>query len=699
MSQDALLEWRLEEEPPQQREEPPARHEFPSWLRWLLFWVTVVGLAISGILYARYQHAERVLQRDIQAELDRERQALRTGDMPILRSLLDPRAPTQWHGWREVEWKFLLGRDLPLQVREVYLLRPNVALAEVWGWPLVETAQVRLYRRTAGRWMWSAPRQADWGPFLDPAEFPCARIHAWQRDRATLQALAEDSERLCAAIARLMGASKARPRPDIFLNPEQGQPEAHLRDARLLLPSPWLLTLSRGRQVDALIRLINRMADARAGVDATLGMKRAILGGNEKKPSGRLGEEEIVKGITIPEAGMRIAYFRYRHGQVLVHFIGEEGTVGEGREWWQIYQQEGGRWHATPGNILIWGPKLYRRGECASITYRWTAREWVLEAWPLVQRMCERARQLFGTPLLAGTMDVLISPNPEQASSVQADVVVPDPVTWPAPVYRPLHLRLARRIAQSAIPYFLYVNSERRPPPFIEGLALAYFAPEVAWMTEERVSLRSDRLAAYTDPEAWASLEYTLPAISLGMYVREQWGEERLGEWLFLLYSGAMDTDILAQSAQLALGVSFTSLLQGWYLDVDPTMAARETWIERMRVALSDIIRFLGPASRVYVYAGGRPSLPGTARPGTPWRGLEGLVQDVPVNVRSATLSPSDVKARPDALHVQFFLPQSEDTELEVLVMRWQEEGQVETLRLGYRFQQENGRWIPVRQR
>ena len=707
MSADSLFEWRFEEEPPQPRAEedlpPPRTH---GRLRWLFLSLGILIALTALLLASRYWQGRNALRRDLQAHLDRERQAIAAGDAPILRTLLDPSASDLWQGWRTLEWKHLAGNDLPLRAQEVILLEPNLALVAVEGWPLFR-GRVRLYRRVGGQWVWSLPRSEDWGPLLPPLDLPCARVQARTRDDNTLQYLAQREESLCAALRDLLSSNQ---KADLILAPDQEMPEVDFLAHQLVLPSPWFLTLDPRGQGDALIALLRQIAQARQGIEHALTLEAQawddpfpyIVSQKTTANNDEQRSQNVVRHRGLTQE-MRLAFLRFTPEQVLVHvqLKGQDGGPREEFEAWWIFQRKQGQWQRSPGTALMWGPWLRRSDNCVTLTYRAIDRAWVTEAWPLITRMCRRGRDAFGVPTRPGALHIVLAPDMAAPNTLKGDVVVPSPVTWPSPVRQPLSLRLARSVATHSVPYFLHLNASRSVPPLLQGLTLTYLLPETAWLEEDQQRFRrlaeTGALAAYTQPDRWENLPEDVLARSLARYMLEQWGLEGLRVWLSLLPRTSVDPEVLDSSIRLTAGVSFATFLQAWYLDTDPTLQAREMWLPRLRAALMDVVHTLGPASRVYVYAGGRPTLPGGKRPGIPWRALEGEILGVPVNVRANVLSSANARARPDALHVQFFLPHAADIDLEATVMYHGADAQVRTVRLRYRFVRREEQWIAVR--
>ena len=166
----------------------PARH----WRRRASIALGVLlTLIVAAALVLRWQANRKLVaaKADVQAVVDEEMWALKTGNWGLYTALLDRRAPASWH--REQYGRFTQNARrgaFSATVTDLVLLQPDLALVELRVEPPGRPAyrEARAYRRVDGRWRWTAaPPDEPW-------------VHAVERETANLRFIyhRDDAERL-----------------------------------------------------------------------------------------------------------------------------------------------------------------------------------------------------------------------------------------------------------------------------------------------------------------------------------------------------------------------------------------------------------------------------------------------------------------------------------------------------------------------
>ena len=571
------LEWYIGDTPPNPVDnhlpEPPSRTPWPHYLVILL----AAALVFTLLVYLRYQQKSRALRAAFQDVVTQETTALQQGDILTLRSTLDPSAPELWRSTRENEWDYITGQNLSLSLRDIRPFTEDLVFITVDGMPYAPQGQGRVYRRVAGRWLWTAPSPDIWGALRPPSPLPCGQMRVYERDADLLPATTEEATALCKELTQLIPLHL---RVTLLITPEQEWAELRPPEGYISLPSPWLLgatdSATRKEVIHTLLNEGQELAKAahKAITQQAEGRDPALQDlWNTLQQNSLLTAQMLTPTLYreyFPATALQLTYLRWRSGRGAAEFTTSETITWRARRMFRR-DEETTAWEWFLGDALLLGPWLRREDDCISLTYRALTADVVREAWPTLRKMCQRARAAFDLPPQNGRLRVLLTPRkffPLRTRETYTSLTL-DPHDWQFFTPYPWPQALARALTADALGYFFYLNTERQPEYIKAGVALAYLLPEGAWNETDRMRLKrvvsSQRTETYTNPVYWTTPEDIILPLSLGDYMRQTFGDEAVIAWLYLMSAPPPAPDVLHDASMLAFGQPFTDILQNWY--------------------------------------------------------------------------------------------------------------------------------------
>jgi|GEM_PF-6003758 len=155
-----MLRWEFDDEKdlPGTFEQSPKPRLTRSIFAWIvIISLLIVGGAVGGYIFGRYQRTTNLARIELQGVIDLETWAWQGGNRKLFISLLDPEAHPNWR--RSIEQQFETAtRDIQTVTIEQFSLRGEYAQVEVRvARPTGIQHEIRLYRLVDGQWRRTEP--------------------------------------------------------------------------------------------------------------------------------------------------------------------------------------------------------------------------------------------------------------------------------------------------------------------------------------------------------------------------------------------------------------------------------------------------------------------------------------------------------------------------------------------------------------